>query len=217
VISITTDRYDDARVEFAYDAKAVDIVRTIHGRHWDPETRHCTIPPRWVNLAAWRFTDAGFPVLVDGRPWNGHTEALRDLYAKKRYRRIADGEQLGLPVVEDTPPSRKPTSRERYREVMGRDPLHSEEDARRLNQKPRRTRGRASCPPGRTHVFHRDSTTALTESPTDETLIETCGRCAPTVVPRLQGDRGQLVKRKDGRISSKICRSWASSFAVEAR
>jgi hypothetical protein len=68
VIRITTGR-GDARVVFAYDAEAVDIIRTIAGRIWNPEGRYWAIPVDAVNLAARRFTDAGFDVAVDGKPW----------------------------------------------------------------------------------------------------------------------------------------------------
>jgi hypothetical protein len=68
VIRITTHGHE-ARVEFPYDDEARLIIRSIPGRTWDPERRCWTIERGDVDLAARRFSDAGFGVTVDGKPW----------------------------------------------------------------------------------------------------------------------------------------------------
>jgi hypothetical protein len=68
VIRITTHG-GEAWVEFRYDAEAVEIIRTIPGREWDPEHRRWSIFAYHVNLVARRFYEADMPVTVDGKPW----------------------------------------------------------------------------------------------------------------------------------------------------
>jgi hypothetical protein len=55
-----------AIMQFPYDVEAVDIIRSIAGRRWDPERKYWTIQTIEVALAARRFTNAGFTVTIDG-------------------------------------------------------------------------------------------------------------------------------------------------------
>jgi hypothetical protein len=68
VIRITTHGHD-ARVEFPFDDEARLVIRTIPGRRWEPEGRYWVINKALIDLVAKRFTDASFPVTVDGVPW----------------------------------------------------------------------------------------------------------------------------------------------------
>ncbi len=58
-----------ARVEFPYDEEAVAIIKTIGGKRWDKVLRYWTIPADSVQLAARRFTNAGFTVTINGTPY----------------------------------------------------------------------------------------------------------------------------------------------------
>ncbi len=77
-----------ATVTFPYDAEAVETIKTIAGRRWDADRKHWTIGTTSVQLAAKRFTDAGFLVTVEGHAYtatpatmtNG-TRPIADLFA----------------------------------------------------------------------------------------------------------------------------------------
>jgi hypothetical protein len=65
VIAITKAR-NWGFIRFNYDAEAVEVVRSVPGRKWNPGEKVWTIPVDMVGLAAARFAEAGYEVLVDG-------------------------------------------------------------------------------------------------------------------------------------------------------
>ncbi len=69
MIRITTGLLD-ARVDFPYDTEAVAIIKTVPGHRWHPDTKHWTISPGAVRVAALRFYERGFAVTIDGRPFS---------------------------------------------------------------------------------------------------------------------------------------------------
>jgi hypothetical protein len=56
-------------VSFPYDARAVEIIRTVPGRRWSPEHRHWTILHADVRMASVMFLRAGYDVAIDGVPY----------------------------------------------------------------------------------------------------------------------------------------------------
>jgi hypothetical protein len=58
-----------AWVTFPYDAEAVELVKTIPGRRWDPGHKHWTIDALDVRMAAVMFLRAGYDVAIDGVPY----------------------------------------------------------------------------------------------------------------------------------------------------
>lgn len=65
-----------ATVTFPYDAEAVAIIKTISGRHWHASRRQWTIDATSAQLAAKRFTDAGFHVTINGRAYTATPAAM---------------------------------------------------------------------------------------------------------------------------------------------
>lgn len=66
---LVTTTTEAATVRFHYDPKAVEIIKTVPGRRWDPEAKTWTIGVDWVQLLARRFHDAGYPVQIDRKLW----------------------------------------------------------------------------------------------------------------------------------------------------
>jgi hypothetical protein len=66
MIRVTTEG-EYSRVAFAYDAEAVDIIRTIPCRHWHSAERYWRIETSWVRLLCTRMHNRGFDVTIDGK------------------------------------------------------------------------------------------------------------------------------------------------------
>ena len=54
-----------AHVTFTYDVRAVEIIKSIPGRRYDPRRKRWTIDVTTVRHAVERFTNAGFTVTAD--------------------------------------------------------------------------------------------------------------------------------------------------------
>jgi hypothetical protein len=56
-------------VSFPYDAKAVELIKTIAGRRWNPDFKRWTIEAGDIAMAAVMFVRAGYDVAIDGQPY----------------------------------------------------------------------------------------------------------------------------------------------------
>lgn len=76
MIRIDSDTGQRTTVRFPYDAEAVEIIRTIPGRRWNPQLKQWTIPADEATLAASRFRRAGFSVVLNGVAFDDRPRAV---------------------------------------------------------------------------------------------------------------------------------------------
>jgi hypothetical protein len=71
VILFTTSTEDDEYtiVEFRYDPRAVEIMKSVPVHRWSRLDKQWTTETTWVELLCKRFTDAGYLCAVDGELW----------------------------------------------------------------------------------------------------------------------------------------------------
>jgi hypothetical protein len=69
VILFTTLDDDYSTVEFLYDPRAVEIMKSVPVHRWDAAHKLWTTESSWVHLLAKRFHDKGFPVAIDEELW----------------------------------------------------------------------------------------------------------------------------------------------------
>ncbi len=74
MIRIVTDG-EYATVAFAYDPRAVEIIKAVPVHRWDPDAKRWTTETSWVQLLARRYTDQGYTVEIDGDLWRPENPA----------------------------------------------------------------------------------------------------------------------------------------------
>lgn len=71
LITITSARFDEAEVRFAYDAHAVEVIKRAPVRHWDKDAGCWRVPAEHAGLIAELFRGAGYEVRhpLGARAW----------------------------------------------------------------------------------------------------------------------------------------------------
>jgi hypothetical protein len=106
IVHIDTGR-GRAIVTFAYDVKAIELVKSIPSKRWHRERRYWTIRADDVPLAAKRFADAGHDVRVDGRRHANSSSRSRSRSSRTAHPATKSSDPFA-PIFAAVPSDRRP-------------------------------------------------------------------------------------------------------------
>jgi hypothetical protein len=90
VIVITTG-WGRAKVHFNYNERALEVIRTIPGRRWHPDSKTWSIPGDMTSLTAGEFARAGFRVSLNDELFKPRAHLSSDRDATNVFAALMEG------------------------------------------------------------------------------------------------------------------------------